>query len=253
MSPVRLRARAALALATIAAACTTAPPPPAPEPPAPIVLAPLPSITCPACVDQGLEISRLKQDLASREAELRDLRSSQRDQVKVIQESTREVTRAKAKLRRLATQADAASYLAEVEVALKALRATLPPSSAQPLLALAQQLLESAAAPFAQGDYAAAMDRAAQAEQLVTVVADSQIPLGTRARVAGEIPLQVSVPLKVAADTHLRLQPAPKARVVAILKKDAAVTAQAYKGAWLRVETDDGRAGWIAQAQLAAR
>ena len=55
--------------------------------------------TCPSCVEQTREIERLRQDLSAREAELRDLRSSQRDQVKELQESTREVARAKVKLR----------------------------------------------------------------------------------------------------------------------------------------------------------
>lgn len=186
-----------------------------------------------------------------REGELRDLRSSQRDQVKVIVESAREVTRAKAKLRRLATQADAASYIAEVEVALKALRTTLPKASAQPLLALAQGLLESTAAPFDKGDYAAAMDRAAQAEQLVMVVADSQAP-GVRARVPGELPLQVTIAVKTLADSPLRAKPMPKAPVVMVLKKDSLLVAQAYKGMWMRVETEDGHSGWVSQAQLGA-
>jgi hypothetical protein len=80
----------------------------------------------------------LRQDLANREAELRDLRSNQRDQVKVLQESTQEVTRAKVKLRRLATQADAASYIAEVEVAMESLRSSLGATSTVPLMVLAQ-------------------------------------------------------------------------------------------------------------------
>ena len=177
-----------------------------------------------------------------REGELRDLRSSQREQVKVIVESTREVTRAKAKMRRLATQADAASYIAEVEVALKALRATLPKSSAQPLLALAQELLDSAAAPFDKGDYAAAMDRAAQAEQLVTVVTESRAK-GTRARVPGEVPLQVAIPVRAIVDAPVARKPMPKAPVVVTLKKDSPLVAQAYKGTWMRVQTEDGQIG----------
>ena len=175
-----------------------------------------------------------------REGELRDLRSSQREQVKVIVESTREVTRAKAKMRRLATQADAASYIAEVEVALKALRAALPKSSAQPLLALAQGLLDSTATPFDKGDYATAMDRAAQAEELVMVVTESRAR-GTRARVPGELPLQVAIPVRAIADSRLRSKPMPKAPVVVMLKKDSLLVAQGYKGTWMRVETD-GRA-----------
>ena len=132
----------------------------------PIRSATVPSPTCPSCEDQTREIARLKQDLATREAELRDLRSNQRDQVKVLQESTREATRAKVRLRRLATQADAASYIAEVEVAMATLRSSLGAKGTPPLMTLAQGILESSAGPFAQGDYGAAMDRAAQAEQL---------------------------------------------------------------------------------------
>lgn len=248
------RRLSSVACCLIAAGCATPPPPePAPPPPpAPIVLAPLPAPVCPQCIDYSQEIARLRQDLASREAELKELRSSQRDQVKVIQETAREATRAKAKMRRLATQADAASYLAEVEVALKALRGSLPPAPPQPLLVLAQGLLDSAAAPFKEGDYGAAMDRAAQAEQLVTVVAD-QAPQAGRSRVPGEVPLSVALPLKVVADTQLRREPAPRGATVIAVKKDSLVTAHAYKGSWMRVETEEGRSGWLGQAQLGAR
>ncbi|MCC6193992.1 MAG: hypothetical protein IT518_05930 [Burkholderiales bacterium] len=236
----------------IVAACAA---PPSPEPtmvlPAPLPAISLPAPVCPQCIDQSQEIARLREDLASREAELKDLRSSQREQVKMIQETTREATRAKAKLRRLATQADAASYLAEVEVALAALRATLP-GAPPPMLVLAQGLLDAAAAPFREGDYGAAMDRTAQAEQLVSVVAD-QLPRAGRARVPGEVALSVTIPLRVVADTHLRREPAAKAALVASVKKDSPVTAQAYKGGWMRVAIEDGRIGWMSQAQLGAR
>ena len=217
---------------------------------------PLPPIVapaCPACVDQSFEISRLRQDLAAREAELKDLRSSQREQVKAIQESTREVTRAKARVRRLATQADAASYLAEVEVALNALKASSPASPPVPLMPLAQALVDAAAAPFAQGDYATAMDRAAQAEQLIAVIADSRAQPAGRARVPGEVLLQAAIPLRLTVDSGLRREPLAKAPVVVALRKDSLVVAHAYRGSWMRVETEDGRSGWVAQADLGAR
>jgi hypothetical protein len=203
------------------------------------------------CVDRSDEVTRLRQELATREAELRDLRSSQREQVKAVQESTREVTRARARMRRLATQADAASYLAEVEVALEAARAT-PSASRSPLLGLAQALVEGAQPPFAQGDYAAAMDRAAQAEQLIAAAVEGT-PAASRSPVAGEVLLRVSVPLKAGAETRLRREPQQRAAVVATLRKDAALVAHAYKGRWMRVETEDGKFGWLPQASLAAR
>jgi len=206
---------------------------------------------CPVCVDRSDEIARLRQEIASRDAELRDLRSSQRETVKAAQESTREVTRAKARMRRLATQADAASYLAEVEVALQSVRAA-PAAAQSPLLPLAQSFLEAAQAPFAQADYATAMDRAAQAEQLITAAAEGS-PTASRSRVSGEVLLQVGIPLKANADGALRREPRPRAAVVASLRKDSALVAHAYKGDWMRVETQDGRFGWVPQAALAAR
>jgi hypothetical protein len=242
-----------LGICALVAACAT-PPPPEPVTPAPLPVPPPfapPEPVCPACVDRSDEIARLRQELATREAELKDLRASQREQVKAVQESTREVTRAKARIRRLATQADAASYVAEVEVALEAARAT-PPTSQSPLLGLAQAFLEAAQAPFAQGDYASAMDRAAQAEQLIAAAAEGA-PGASRSRVTGEVLLQVRIPLKSRAESTLRREPAQRAAVVATLPKDTSLVAHAYKGAWMHVETEDGRFGWLPQASLAAR
>jgi len=185
-----------------------------------------------------------------RDAEVRDMRSSQRDQAKVLQESTREVTRAKVKLRRLATQADAASYIAEVEVAFESLRSSFGATATVPMLLLAQDILESAAAPFTQGQYGVAMDRAAQAEQLISAVAESQVRPGSRSRVPGEVPLPVAITLKVTVDSNLRRQPLAKAPVVGILKENSNVVAHAYKDNWMYVETEDGRSGWVNQAQV---
>jgi hypothetical protein len=235
----------------LAACATPPPPPPLPEPvapsPAPALVA-IPEPVCPVCVDRSDELARLRQELAARDAELRELRASEREQVKAVQESTREVTRARARMRRLATQADAASYIAEVEVALGAAQS---PAAQSPMLALAQSFLDAAQAPFAQGDYGTAMERAAQAEQLVA--AAERTALGPRPRVAGEVLLQVRIPLKATSESRLRREPAQGAPVVSTLPRDAAVVAHAYKDAWMRVETEDGKFGWLPQANLAAR
>ncbi len=253
-STITPRLWAAVCLLSLALSDCVTTPPAVPPTPVPVPLdAAVRKPTCPSCEEQTHEIARLRQDLANREAELRDLRSNQRDQVKVLQESTREVTRAKVKLRRLATQADAASYIAEVEVALDSLRASLGATSTVPLMVLAQGILESTAAPFAQGDYGGAMDRAAQAEQLIALVADNQVRPGSPPRVPREVPLRVAVPLKVTVDSKLRRQPLGKAPVVGVLKKDSRLVAHVYKGSWMQVETEDGRSGWVDQTRLGAR
>ncbi|MFO1312775.1 MAG: SH3 domain-containing protein [Burkholderiales bacterium] len=232
------------------AGCATAPAPePAPAP-VPAVPPPPPPPPCPVCVDRSDEVARLRQELAARESELRDLRASQREQAKTVQETTREVTRAKARARRLATQADAASYIAEVEVALGSARGSA--ASGSPLLPLAQSFIDGASLPFAQGDYASAMERAAQAEQLVAAALDAaSIP--ARARVAGEVRMVPGIPLRAGAAASLRREPQAKAPVVAAIGKDTALVAHGYKAAWMRVETEDGRAGWIPQRELAPR
>jgi hypothetical protein len=234
------------------ALCGCATPPPA-EPPAPVPAVVEPTVpvqACPSCDEQSREIARLRQDLATRDAEVRDLRSSQREQTKVLQESTREAARAKVKLRRLATQADAASYIAEVEVAFESQHLSLGTTATVPLMELARGFLESAAAPFAQGQYGAAMERAAQAEQLIAVAAEDQVRAGLRTRVPGEMRLQVAIALKVTADSNLRRQPLLKASIVGVLKKNSLLVARAYKGGWLFVESEDGRVGWVSQTQL---
>jgi len=224
-------------------------PPPA-ESPAPVA-ATDPDPTCALCDAQNREMVRLRQELAGKEAELRELRTNQREQVKVIQESTREVTRAKVKLRRLATQAETASYIAEVEAALESLRASFGAAATSPLLELARAMITSTAAPFAQADYGTAMDRAAQAEQLIAVEADNRAR--SRPRQSGEVLLQVSIPLRVTVEGQLRRQPRRTGPVASVLKRGTPVVARAYKGNWLRVETEGGASGWIEPVQLGAR
>ena len=229
--------------------CITPPPAVSPAP----VGAMVPESTCSSCDQQTREIARLRQELAGREAELRDLRSNQREQVMVIQESTREVTRAKVKLRRLATRAETASYVAEVEVALESLRTSLDGASTSPLLELAQAIITSTAAPFAHADYGTAMERAAQAEQLIAAAADNRVRSRSRPRQSGEVLLQVSIPLRMTVEGQLRREPRRTAAVASLLKKDTPVVARAYTGSWMRVETEGGPSGWVEQVKLGAR
>jgi hypothetical protein len=242
---------AALLPVLFAAACATTPPPapPAPEPP-PIPVAP-PPMACPTCDDQNREVARLKAELARRDAEVRDLRSQQGEQAKVMQEAARQAVRAKVKLRRLASQANAASYIAEVEVALETLRASPDAQAKRAQLAMPQSLLERASAAYAQGDYASAMDRAAQAEELIAMLAAPPSRTAAAARSRAEVPFESAIPMRVRIDCNLRRQPAAKAPIIGIVVAASPVRALAWKGNWLRVETADRRSGWVHQSLVA--
>jgi hypothetical protein len=238
-------------LGLLIAGCATPPAPPATEPPpAPVEAAP-PAPACPVCDDGSVEIARLRQELANREAELRDLRAQQREQARALQETAKEATRAKVKLRRLATQADAASYLAEVEVAVETVRLPAEAPAAAPLVALAREILAASATPFAQGDYGGAMDLAAQAEQLVVVAGNARA--GKGARPPPEAPFDVAIRLRTTQGGNLRRQPNGKSAAVGALPAGSPVVAHAWQGGWLRIETEDGRAGWMFQSLVTAR
>jgi hypothetical protein len=232
------------------AGCATAPPEPAPPPPAPLIVeVPAPERACPTCDDQNREIARLRQELAVRDAELRELRNTNREQAKSLQESTREVTRAKEKTRRFATQADAASYIAEVEVTLAAQRTAPASPMTAPLVAMASGFHAATAAPFAQRDYALAMEHAAQAEALLAVAAAAQAGKPPR----GATALPVTIPLRVTIGSNLRRQPQRRAPIASIVDENSLVVANAWQDGWLRVTVADGRAGWINQKQLGVR
>ena len=214
--------------------------PPAP-PPAPMV-----------CEQQDREIVRLQQALAEKDAEIQQRRAQQNVQAKVLKETTGEVARAEVKLRRLATQADAASQLAEVEVALQGMQAVARPRRAAAQLTQAQHILDAGAASFAQGNYGAAVELAAQSRELIDMVASGGRRSASAARGAVEMPFQVPVALHARIDSNLRAHPGRTASVLGVLRQGTPVQAHAYRGEWLRVRTEDGRAGWVFGSLLEA-
>jgi hypothetical protein len=192
---------------------------------------------CSPCADQTREIERLRLEVSSRDAELRELRSSQRDQVKVLQESKREVTRAKVKVRRLATRADAASYIAEIEVAMASLRASTGGRSIDPRIVQAQRLLDSTDTPFAQGDYAVAMDRAAEAEQLIVSASDAATQRSSLARAKMESRPGVKLSTATIAAKPRGRHPA-NARNAATQKQNRPSVASGDRRSWMQAGTE---------------
>ncbi|MBI5461749.1 MAG: SH3 domain-containing protein [Gammaproteobacteria bacterium] len=197
------------------------------------------------CTRQDREIVQLQQVLTEKDTEIQRLRAQQNVQAKELKQTTGEVARAEVKLRRLATQADAASQLAEVEVALQGVQSGAHPRRALAQLAQAQLILDAGAASFAQGDYGAAVELAAQSQEIVDMVASGHRRSTPDARDAVEVPFQVPVALRTRVDSHLRAHPGRTASALGVLRQGTALQAHAYRGEWLRVRTEDGRAGWV--------
>lgn len=219
--------------------------------PAPVVASVAES--CPQCVELRAEIARLRLDLSTRDNELRELRAQQREQARALEESSRQAVRAKVKLRRLASQADAASAIAEAEVALGSARASPTGAAAPSLLGLAEEILKASEPPFAQGDYDGASDLAAHASQILTAALEPAPRASGRGRPAHELAFESVIPLRVKSESVLRQQPADRSATAGALKEGTLLVAVAARDQWLRVETDDGRSGWIAPGQLGTR
>jgi hypothetical protein len=242
--------------ALLAAGCAA--PPSTQEPPevqAPAAAAmPVPGTPVPAapracarCAGLDAEVATLRRRLAERESELGELRAKRDEQARALREADRQAAAATARLRRLATRAAAASYLAEVEVSL----ASAP---GQPLLlARARELLAASREPFVRGDYDTAIDRASQAAEVVGRADDDRSFGRAPATRAADGPLQRPLAMRTRVDSHLRARPGRNGRVLAVVPAGAPVTADARRRGWLHVATGGGRGGWIYSALLEPR
>lgn len=229
------------------AACAAKQPPPAPAPaPAPPPPPPPPPVAqaAPETVtvrDPAMEreTARMRVGLLERAAQLADVERR-------LDEATTEVVRAMARLRTLATRAEAASAMAEAEVTLQQLRGRagqqLPPEGRQ-----AEQSLRLSGQAFEAQNYGGAVYLATQAKRAATAgrgrLAESA---GPTAR-PGERAFAVPVLLTTTGRANLRSGPATTFDVVATVPTSTPLTAYAYAQDWLRVTLADGRGAWVQQ------
>ncbi len=182
-------------------------------------------------------VARLELRLLERDAQVADL------QVR-LDEARQEVVRAMAKLQTVASRAEAASALAEAEIALQSLRAT---AGQQPSADLAQatSLLQQGTAEFGKQNYAGALYLANQAKS-VAGVGKARVGDATRApQRPGETPFAVPVPLQAVARGNLREGPGTGYAVLATVEPGTALVAYAATDQWVRVAGENGRSGWM--------
>lgn len=195
--------------------------------------------------DKDLEqrVSRLEVTLMERDAQVEDLQNR-------LEETRREVVRSMAKVQTLATRAEAASGMAEAEIALQSLRSAARitngsggPSAAD--VARVNKLLQDATNEFNRQNYGGALYLANQAK--------SQAGAG-RTRGAGgdppslrpgEVQFAVPVDLQTVSRCKLRDGPGTGFRVLATLDSGAPLTGVSHLDQWVRVTTDSGQAGWV--------
>ena len=196
---------------------------------------------------QAAEIGALERQIG--ELQLRLLESGA--QVSALQanldEAIREAVRSKAKLQSVDSRAEAASTMAEAEIALGAFAVE---QKGSPLFTQAEALMQMAASEFDNENYGGALYLATQAKDLAGGVARLG---GDPAQRAGEVPFALALPLQVLRASNVREGSGTAFKVLFMLEEGTRLSGHADDGQWVRVSLADGRSGWIYSTLVGSR
>jgi uncharacterized coiled-coil protein SlyX len=171
-----------------------------------------------------------------------------------LDDARREVVRAMAKLQSLATRAEAASGMAEAEIALQALRSAngnnAPPS---PEYGQGSQLLQLATTEFDQQNYAGALYLATEAKSAAAAGQGRVSGDDRTATRKGEVPFALPLPLQTSGRANVREGPGANFKVMFTLETGVPIVAYSYVEQWVRIKDGNDRPGWIHQSLIDRR
>ena len=199
--------------------------------------------------DTALEqhAARLELRVLEQEAQVDELQSR-------LDDARREVVRAMAKLQSLATRAEAASGMAEAEIALQALRAAngnnAPPS---PEYGQGSQLLQLATTEFDQQNYAGALYLATEAKNAAAAGRGRVASDDRAATRKGEVPFALPLRLQTTGRANVREGPGANFKVLFTLEPGVPIVAYSYVDQWVRIRDDSDRPGWVHQTLVDRR
>lgn len=221
-----------LAVIAIGAACSPTKPA---QPPAPKVVHDTVTVRDP---DLDKRATRLELQLLARDAQIEDLQSR-------LEDTRAEVVRAMAKLQTVASRAQAASAMAEAEVALQTMKNG---SSGEPVeAAQVTRLVRQSATEFDKQNYGGALYLANQAK---TVASSYRGRLGVSREGTrpGETLFAVPIQLKTTSRGNVREGPGTNFSVTYTADSGSTITAYSYADEWIRITDDAGHNGWIHQS-----
>jgi hypothetical protein len=168
-----------------------------------------------------------------------------------LNDARQEVVRAMARLRTLATRAEAASGMAEAELAVQSLKAKADRDA--PEVPQAQQLLDLSGGEFNNENYGGALYLANQAKTVAKAAESRVASAQDLASRPGEVLFAIPVPLKVVSRANVRDGPGTSFSVLYTLEAGAQVLGHSYAPDWVHVVDDSGRAGWITRNLVTGR
>ncbi len=164
---------------------------------------------------------------------------------KKLAETIQETIRSKARLRSQENKADAASSLAEAEVALKTLQDAPAGAEKRPEFAQANALMAMGTDELQKENYSGSLYLTNQVKALVKDVQEKTQGREQLSLTDGETLFALPLPLKSLAGGKVREQPAADAAVAWSVERGAPLTAYSSKGLWVHVKGEDERWGWI--------
>jgi SH3 domain-containing protein len=183
------------------------------------------------------QTARLELRLLEGEAQVGDLQAK-------LDEARQEVVRAMAKLQTLASKAEAASGMAEAEIALQALQ-TAAGQLGTPEVIQAEQLLHMSTKEFDQQNYGGALYLANQAKNLAGAGQTRVTSSGRGALRPGEVLFALPLHLQTLVRGNVRDGPGTNFKVLFTLDAGTSLLGYSYSDVWVRVGDETGRHGWI--------
>jgi len=242
------------------------------KPPAPVLAGPDPAVvevleTENRRLQQGLTerdaalkekdalIGRMQLQLLERDARYQAIIDQLANQQSMLDKAVVEVVRTKAKLRSIESRAEAASTIAEAEIALKGLKESIAAADAEPGedYRKAEALLRMSTNEFKKENYGGALYLAGQTQSHIRSIQGNISRQGDYALTPGEVLFAQPLPLKVLKRSNLRTGPSMKYAVSRTLDAGTMIVGYSYREEWVRVHTEEGQQGWIFQALIGGR
>ncbi len=181
-------------------------------------------------------VATLQLQLLERTAQVTDL---QRE----LEAAQQEIVRAMARLQTLASRAEAASVMAEAEIALEAVTGAAA-NEEVPAAAQARRLLALSTTEFANENYGGALYLASQARR-VARTGEVRLSGDGGGRQPGEVLFALPLALETARRSNVRAGPGIGFQVLFTLDLATPVVGHSHTAQWVRITDDQGRAGWI--------
>jgi uncharacterized coiled-coil protein SlyX len=214
-------------------ACAAAPSPTAPQAPSP---------------ELRIQTAELERRAAQLELQLME-RDSVIDSLNArLDEALQEVVGAMGKLQSLTSRAEAASAMAEADVALQSITSSGrdSPESRQGL-----RLMQLSAAEFKRKNFGGALYLANQAKAAARAHLLAGGRLGNMR--PGETPFAIPVKLHVSGRANVRNGPGTNFAVSFTAESGSSLSGLSYLGDWIRVTNDAGNEGWILRSLVVRR